>query len=382
MPELDWRPDAARLADDITHSNSRWHRPLSAVPRHVFIPRWWWREDDGGLLAVGADEPEKWMRVAYANMTVCTRLGPLHADHATPDERPQGGPTSSSTLPGLVVSMYRHAMIGDSDEILVTTGTGYGTALACQRLTDHQVTSIDVDPYLVEAATRRLDSIGLHPKTEVCDITGPLPGTYDRIISTVSVPSIPASWLTALRPGGRLVTTFSDTGLIVTADKHQDGGARGQIAYDQAGFMTVRHGDDYAPSTLQTVCEQAMGDAESVTTGRYPVLHAPHAWDVWSMLNLAVPGIEYRRHDDGDTRTVWLLHPDGSWARAQARKLDPPTVHQSGPQRLYDELERVRDRLNYEGGLPVYGSSVRIDPDGTTRLKRGDWTATIPATWA
>jgi protein-L-isoaspartate O-methyltransferase len=84
----------------------------------------------------------------------------------------------------------------------------------------------------------------------VCDITGPLPeepGEYDRIISTVSVRPIPASWLAALRPGGRLVTTTAGTGLIVTADKQADGGAVGQVQQDRAGFMATRHGDDYAP---------------------------------------------------------------------------------------------------------------------------------------
>jgi protein-L-isoaspartate O-methyltransferase len=35
------------------------------------------------------------------------------------------------------------------------------------------------------------------------DATGPLPGEgYDRLIATVSVRPLPASWLAALRPGG------------------------------------------------------------------------------------------------------------------------------------------------------------------------------------
>lgn len=43
-----------------------------------------------------------------------TRLGPHHADRAEPDAPVPGRhPTSSSTLPGLRVTMYRHAMITD-----------------------------------------------------------------------------------------------------------------------------------------------------------------------------------------------------------------------------------------------------------------------------
>lgn len=273
--------------------------------------------------------------------------------------------------------MYRHAVIDDESDVLVTTGTGYGTALACRRLGDKRVTSIDVDAALVEKASDRLASVGLTPQTAVCDITGPLPGQYDRIVSTVSVPVVPASWLAALRPGGRLVTTLARTGLIVTADKSPDGGAIGRTAPDAAGFMATRLGDDYPPG-LDAVYERARAaEGEAVTTGRYPVLYVPDAWDVWSMLELTVPGIEHRCTDDGDRRTVWLLHPDGSWARAEGQWTDPPTVHQSGPRRLWDELERIRHRLNREGGLPVYGAHVRIDPDGTTHLKRGAWSATI-----
>ncbi|MER5403054.1 hypothetical protein [Streptomyces sp. NPDC002599] len=53
---------------------------------------------------------------------------------------------------------------------------------------------MDVDTYLVEAAAGRLAVIGLHPHTSVCDLTqAPLPGRFDRIVSTVSVRSVPAA---------------------------------------------------------------------------------------------------------------------------------------------------------------------------------------------
>ncbi|WP_156727490.1 methyltransferase domain-containing protein [Streptomyces apocyni] len=375
---MDWETHARRLAADTVRPESRWYGPLATVPRHVLVPRWWANDGDRWVLRDGPSDPEAWARAAYGHGTLVTRVGPLHADDAEPGaEVTSGHPTSSSTLPSLVVTMYRHAVIADDSDVLVTTGTGYGTALACRRLTDKQVTSIDVDPALVDKASERLASVGLNPRVAVCDITGPLPGAYDRIVSTVSVQPVPASWLAALKPGGRLVTTIARTGLIVTADKTPDGGAVGRITPDAAGFMATRHGDDYPPG-LDAVYEQARtAEGEAVTTGRYPVLYVPDAWDVWSMLELAVPGVEHRRMDDGDRRTVWLLHPDGSWARAAGVWTDPPTVHQSGPRRLWDELERIRHRLNCEGGLPVYGAHVRIDPDGTAHLKRGAWSATI-----
>jgi protein-L-isoaspartate O-methyltransferase len=376
---MDWEAYARRLAAEVVRPESRWHGPLADVPRHVFVPRWWentggrWKAKDGRSLP--ADE---WLRTVYSDRTLVTRVGPLHADAAPAGAVVTGRPTSSSTLPGLIVQMYRHAMIADDSEVLVTTGTGYGTALACRRLGDKQVTSIDVDPDLVERAADRLAMTDCRPELAVCDITGDLPGRYDRIVSTVSVRPVPASWLAALRPGGRLVTTIAGTGLILTADKTEDGGAVGRIARDPAGFMRTRHGDDYEAPAEEVWETAQLADADQVSTSRYPLLYVPDSWDVMSMLELEVPGIEHRVQQDGDERTVWMVHADGSWARATAAGfLDAPTVYQGGPRRLWDALERIRNRLNREGGLPVYGSRVRISPDGETTLSRGGWSVTL-----
>lgn len=382
-----WDHHAARMADETVRPESRWHGPLATTPRHLFVPRWWTSSRKNGAwgyeLHDGPSDPDTWMNNAYdKNLSVITRVGPHHADHATPGTMvPESWPTSSSTLPDLVVTMYRHAVIADTNRILVTCGSGYGTALACRRLGADRVTSVDVDPYLIKAARERLADTGHHPQLEVGDLTGELPDTYDRIIATVSVPAIPATWLTALRPGGRLVTTLARTGLIITADKAADGGATGMVAREPAGFMSTRHGDDYppAPDTTARWNTAKTAQGESVTTGRYPVMRVSSTWDVRSTLELTVPGIEhqYSKGPDG-ARTAYMLHPDGSWARAVATgPRDLPTVHQSGPRRLWDELDRIRTWLVIDGDLPISGATVRIDPDGTCHLARSGWTATI-----
>ncbi|RAJ76846.1 MULTISPECIES: hypothetical protein [unclassified Streptomyces] len=197
-------------------------------------------------------------------------------------------------------------------------------------------------------------------------------------MSTVSVPSIPLSWLEALTPQGRLVTTIAGTGLILTADKTADGGARGRIEWNRAGFMRARHGTGYAPlpDGIWKDAESGLGDRQ--VASRYPLLYPPDAWDVMSMMELQCPGIEYRRGEADGLRTVWLLHPDGSWARASAAGfLDSPTVHEAGPQHLWSRLERIRDRLNREGALPLYGATAQISPDGETTLSRGNWKHTL-----
>ncbi|WP_273371615.1 methyltransferase domain-containing protein [Thermobispora bispora] len=276
--------------------------------------------------------------------------------------------------------MFGHAEIHDGVEVLdVGTGCGYGAALLARRLGDDRVTSVDVDPYLTKAAAERLDLIGLHPRIVTADATGPLTGEYDRIVATVSVRPIPPSWLQVLRPGGRLVTTIADTTIIVVADKTPDGGAAGRVMWDRAGFMRTRHGDDYPPDELADRFREIHDrEGDEVTRGRYPVVEVAEAWELQSMLEVVAPGIEHwYDEDDEGRRTALMVHPDGSWARATAMRDEAPIVHQGGPRRLWDLLDRIRHRRLVEGSLPLYGSRVRITPDGVVHLRRGRWTAVI-----
>ncbi len=373
---MDWKPHADRLAAEVTPPVSRWRDAVASTPRHAFVPRWW--EPAGGgtwALRDGPADESAWLRAAYSDTSLVTRVGPLHADRASPDDRPGGVPTSSSTMPGLVVRMLRHGLLYDGADLgLIGTGTGASTALAARRLGDKRVTAMDVDPYLTATATDRLASLGMSPQVVTCDVTGPLPGDFDRVVSMVALPNL-ASVTAALRPGGRLVTTLARMNVIVTADKDADGGARGVVEWDRAGFMSTRTGVDYPPGTDDLFTAVRDLEGEQVMRGRYPVLNVAEAWDVRAMLELAAPGVETHYEERGEQRTAWLVHADGSWARASATWIDPPTVHQGGPRRLWTVLERIRHRLNAEGGLPIYGSRVHITPDGVCHFTRGKWSA-------
>lgn len=374
---MNWETHARRLAADVVRPESRWHEALATTPRHLFVPRWWKSTDQAWQLHDGRADPELWMRSAYTDRTLVTRIGTRHADDADPHtEVKEGIPTSSSTLPGLVVTLYRHAMIADGSRVLVTTGSGYGTALMCRRLGDEHVVSVDIDPYLVKAATERLGEAGAHPDVRVADITGDLPGRFDRIISTVAVPAVPASWLHALNPGGRLVTTVAGTGLLITADKTDDGGARGRVEWDRAAFMVTRHGPDYPPDRHDLF--EAIRDRDGGTSrSAFPVVDVRNAWELWSTHTLHHPGVEHWYEETDGRRTAWMAHPDGSWARASGTRTDPATVHQGGPRHLWDELDRIRRWWLADGYLNTYGATVTITPDGATTLTRGGWTATL-----
>ncbi|SNQ51541.1 Protein-L-isoaspartate carboxylmethyltransferase [Frankia canadensis] len=369
-----WRDQARVLADEITHPGSRWHQVVADTPRHELVPAWWARTADGWTPRRGP------IADAYAaHRSLVTRVGARHVDQAADGEVAEGRPTSSATMPALALTMYRHGRLGEGLDILdVGTGSGYGTALLSRRFGDERVTTIDVDPYLVAAAAERLAALDLHPTALTVDATGPLPGLYDRIVSMVSVPFIPPSWLAALRPGGRLVTTISGTHMVVTATSTPHGFV-GMVEFEPAGFMNTRTGDDYPPTLVESD-DLDVRDGEHVGTGRYPVLHIAEAWELSSLFSLAAPGVQhrYRREPDGQ-HTAIMAHPDGSWARATAVGAEPPTVHQGGPRRLWDMLDEVRDDWLRRGYAPWLGATVRIGDDGSLRLTYGDWTATIPA---
>jgi protein-L-isoaspartate O-methyltransferase len=384
---VNWEPRAEQLAAAVTHPASRWRHAIATIPRHTFTPRWWtWAAPGPGLwhdtwaLRDGPVDPAAWLDAAYANRSLITQVGTLHADHATQDSQPTGLPASSATMPGLLVQMYRHAMITDTTEILdIGTGSGYGTALLCTRLTDSRVSTIDVDGYLTMAAAERLSVIGMHPQILTCDATGPLPGTYNRIVSTVAARPLPPSWLTALRPGGRLVTTIAGTALILTADKTPDGGAHGRIEWDRAGFMHTRTGPGYPTAPLEQFTAIRDAEGDRVTTGHLPVVNVAEAWELYSMLGIMAPGIQHHYEETPDgTRTAWMIHPDQSWARATAAPGQAPVIHQAGPRDLWALLDQIRRDWLSNGSLPAYGATAAITPDGTITLTRGRWTARIP----
>jgi protein-L-isoaspartate O-methyltransferase len=384
---MKWKSHADQLAAQVTHPISRWRPAVGAVPRHLFVPRWWEPSGPSAFgvsawtLRDGRADTDAWIRATYADQALVTRVGRLHADHAAPDDQPTGLATARSTAPGVVVRMLRHARLTDDAAILaVSAGSGYACAVLCERSGHRQVCCLEPDEYLAKSAIDRLAGIGLHPRVMHGDLTEPLPGRYDRIVSGVAVRAVPASWLAALAPGGRLVTPIAGTTLILTADATPDGGAAGRTEWDRAALLPAETDPEFPVGWLQRFAALRDADGEQVSAGRYPVVDVASAGDLYSAMGLAAPGIEhdYAEEPDG-RRTAWMVHPDGSWARAAAHGDDPPAVHQSGPRRLWDLLDELRASWLRHGSLPVHGADATLTPDGAIHLRHAHWQATLPA---
>lgn len=381
---MDWKHHAAALADEVCGPGPQWHAAVSKVPRHKLLPRWWnaapgceWRVYDG------PSDEGAWMAYVYADRPVVTEVAGVHADHA--DGQPMSAyalPTSSSSMPSRVISMLCYARVREgADVLIVGTGSGYSTALASHLLGTRHVTAIDVSPYVTASAADRLRPLGIMPSIVTGDATQELPGTYDCIVSMTSVWPVPASWLTALRPGGRLATSLAGTPMILTAGKAETGewAATGRIEWEPAGFMPVRTGGDTG-AALHNVRDTVDGMADGeVTTGRHPVINVRGSRDLAAMMAISVPGIQhaYSEASDGG-RTAWMLAGDGSWAKAADGDGDErPVVTQGGPRRLWDILDDHRDRWLSRGSLPAYGATARVRADGTVWLFRDGWSAPI-----
>ena len=364
-----WRERARHLADEVAGPGDGWAEAVASTPRHLLVPAWW----QDGELRCGMHDESAWLDAAYSDRTLVTSIGGAHADHASPGAHPSGKPTSSSTLPSLVVAMYRHARIGYGMDVLdVGTGSGYGTALLCQRLGHEHITSVDLDQYLISAARERLGALGMQPRLLAADATASLAGTYDRLVAMTSVRPIPASWLASLRPGGRLVCVLAGTSLILTARTLDDGWAEGRTEWDRAGFMEARTTRSQPPPP------EIPPEGGLASTGRYPVLDVGEAWDVSSMLTISAPGVrwQYQEQPDGK-RTLILTHPDGSWAHAVSTAQGMPAVRQDGPYRLWDLLESIQDYWLAHGELPARGAAAVIEPNGSIHLARGHWKADL-----
>ncbi len=200
----DWKDKVRALADQLAASgylsDNQWRQAFGTVPRHVFVPRYW--RDPVTLL--DGDDPathSEWLQAVYSDQSLTTQYAPV------PGTDLMWAP-SSSTKPSLMAHMLETLNIHTGHTVLeIGTGTGYNTALLCHRLGDTQVTSIDIDPDLVQDARLRLAALGYQPTLLAGDgADGAVENApYDRIIATCAVPALPPAWIDQLAPSGSIV---------------------------------------------------------------------------------------------------------------------------------------------------------------------------------
>ncbi|KQX59466.1 MULTISPECIES: ATP-grasp peptide maturase system methyltransferase [unclassified Streptomyces] len=359
---------ADRLAADGHLRSPRWRRAVLDTPRHEFLRGGFFQRVDGdgttGWSPVMPTDPA-WLPATYADESLVTQIagtvvpGDLHGRIHRP-------PTSSSTMPGLVVRMLEELHVEDGMRVLeIGTGTGYSTALLCHRLGDGLVTSIDIDEGVSVRARNALGATGHTPRLLVGDgLAGdPDGGPYDRIVATCGVLEVPLAWLAQVRPGGRILVTvggwmYASELALLTVDG--EGGAHGRLLGGQVSFMQAR---PHLPPPLGVLPDLAAGEERETPVGADSL----DDWTTRFVAQLAAPRTQrIRVASEGGKEVEVLLDADaGSWAtlrRDGARWI----VSQGGEDRLWDTVEDHVTRWRRTGSPDLDDFRITVAPDGQT----------------
>ena len=371
------------LDEDVLHA-PEWIAAFRTVPRHVFLPRFF--APAGGLwAAVDRDDPG-WLETVYSRDVLVTQLDddPDRWDLARRDGPVAGTPTSSSSMPSIMAIMLEELRVRDGQRVLeIGTGTGYNAALLSHRCGAGQVSTVDIDPVIVDAARERLAVAGYRPACAVGDgaLGFPAGVVFDRILCTASVSSIPLAWLAQTAPGGLIVTTLNrpiGAGLVRLV-AGEDGTGQGRVLARDGRFMPLRAHRLPATDPLPM---PSRDDWEQTRLPLATVIHPRRQFEFFAGLEL--PGVRtVREHDGTDPHAaggpgrsgVALVHPDGSWVRHRKRG-GADEVAQGGPRALWELAEAAyvdwcelgkpdRDRF----GVTVTGERQEFwldTPDGRT----------------
>jgi methyltransferase of ATP-grasp peptide maturase system len=378
------RARLAELGEDFAAKNilrtPAWRQAFEHTWRHPYIPGYYPDKDVPPILCVDPARRAEWLDAVYSDTTLITKVVRVPLSRTL---RPVTGTmfTSSGTLPSLVVEMLEELDVTDGHRVLeIGTGTGYNAALLCARLGSDQVTSVDIDPELVDLARERLAANGHTPTLAAVDGNDGFPpgAPYDRIIATCGIPAIPTAWLTQTEPGAVIIADVHGPlgGTLARLTVTGNGGATGRFLPHWAGFMPIRHSTEQPESSWPWIAEPR---SESTTEVDPATLAASGLFGFvaqWHLPNTTIG----RTIDDQGHPAVSLLADDGS--RADAATTPDLAgggypVRQYGPRRLWDAVEHAAAFWNDEGrpGYERFGISATThgqyvwydEPDGPHR---------------
>ncbi|WP_329175299.1 ATP-grasp peptide maturase system methyltransferase [Streptomyces sp. NBC_01477] len=346
-----------RLTEDGTLTDPEWRSAARAVPRELFAASYFAPVAGSvptGYRPVHEGEPG-WLERIYSDETLITQLDGRTRPDDVADGAVTGSPSSSSTLPSLVLRMWQQLGAEAGHQVLeIGTGTGYSTALGAHRLGDANLTSIEYDPSVGEAAAAALKAAGFAPRLIIGDGLRGAPGggPYDRLIATCSVRYIPLPWLHQVKPGGKILVTLSGwsyANALALLDVTGVGEATGRFLPGYTSFMIARPHDRPPRPALALLPGEER-----------PSRIDPAILDTWTggwVAQLAAPAAE--RMGAGAEQILWDVST-GSQARTTPGPERGWTVVQRGPVRLWNLLERGVQRWQKAGEPHPEGFGITV----------------------
>lgn len=206
-----------QLVDELVESGAITSRRVDAafraVPRHLFLPG--------------------------------TPLGRAYRDIAVTTKRDASGSSISSvSAPNVIAMMLELADIESGHRVLEIGSGGYNATLIRELVGPlGDVTSMDIDPDVIDRARRGLEAAGVTDIALVCadgEYGHPENGPYDRIIVTVGAWDIPPAWLDQLADGGRIVVPLQLRGLTRAIAFDRDGDRLTSRGHGLCGFVDMQ----------------------------------------------------------------------------------------------------------------------------------------------
>ncbi|OMI89282.1 SAM-dependent methyltransferase [Streptomyces sp. M1013] len=362
--------------------HSAWLVAAGKVPRHAFVPGFYLPADAPDPQGLPVWEPVtsqldygRWLAASYSDTTLVTQFDGEETDWEQPVVRHGGAPTSSSTLPSLVLRMWSDADVVEGHTVLeIGTGTGYSTALACEWLGSSHVTSVEVDAVRLKGAADALYGCGYTPTLARADgLYGYWPEAwFDRIVAACSFRSVPPALLRQTRPGGKVLLPLSgwlygNARVLLTVAG--DGTAEGPLLPGTISFMSARahaappYGNpaDWVAGLCEEQSRSARHAPERITASTEEAFHLRF------LAQGVVPDAQLVTLDgvphliDVVSGSVATLTPDGgAWS-----------VREGGPLKLWSRIEDFIDAFDAAGRPGPETFTLRVDGDGQRLLHSG-----------
>lgn len=187
---------------------------VAAVPRHLFAPG-------------------ETLKAAYA------------ANNALVVKRDSDGVAISSlSAAHIQAAMLEQAGIDSGMRVLEIGSGGYNAALIRELVGDGgRVTSVDIDPEIVERARACLDVAGYNDvEVVLADAENGVPqgAPYDVVIVTVGAWDIPPAWVNQLSVRGRIVVPLRMKGVTRSIAFDRDGTSLAGCSYRLSGFVPMQ----------------------------------------------------------------------------------------------------------------------------------------------